>query len=59
MGNVIFRLDFNECKEGEHNCMSDRVCLNTMGSFSCCNPGYQSDDMSGECKGKVHIYIFF
>ena len=46
--------DINECTSGQHNCDSNAVCKNTVGSFTCqCKTGYTGDGRS--CSGKVLI----
>ncbi|EGT39475.1 hypothetical protein CAEBREN_29280, partial [Caenorhabditis brenneri] len=43
--------DINECETGAHNCESNEICENTIGSFKCvtkCSPGYKLID--GKCE---------
>lgn len=33
-------IDVNECAESTDNCTDSRQCINTNGSYYCCNPGF-------------------
>ena len=45
--------DEDECVTQDVNCTEDRVCVNSMGSYSCeCMPGYGSSSKSGNCTSK-------
>lgn len=46
--------DLDECSEGGHDCLSNQLCMNTIGSFKCmCPRGYKSDDSQRRCQGNV------
>ena len=37
-------VDIDECELGLDNCLSNAICINTMGSFECiCPPGFACD----------------
>lgn len=64
---VIFFSDINECIEGQHNCKSNQICMNTYGSFYCvCPRGYSAKTPQSRCKGEgssdmsnlKHIFSF-
>ena len=49
--------DFNECDDPNSCPESDKVCVNTVGSFECqCMTGYKLDD-SNACVGKSYHYL--
>ena len=63
----FFFSDINECIEGQHNCKSNQMCMNTYGSFYCvCPRGYSAKTPQSRCKGKgssdmsdlKHIFSF-
>lgn len=47
--------DFNECAGGEHNCHSNALCKNSMGTYMCtCKRGYVDVSLlTGRLSGKV------
>ncbi len=48
---IIVLSDVDECTDSSHNCDSNAVCNNTVGSFSCsCKAGYSGDGVT--CTGK-------
>lgn len=55
---VISSLDIGECAAGTHNCHSDAICTDTMGSFTCeCKPGFTGNGRS--CEGRDKLILFF
>lgn len=50
---VVCFSDINECIEGQHNCKSNQMCMNTYGSFYCvCPRGYSAKTPQSPCKGE-------
>ena len=50
---VVCFADINECTEGQHNCKSNQMCMNTYGSFYCvCPRGYSAKTPQSPCKGE-------
>lgn len=50
--------DIDECKENADICPSDRICVNTIGSYSCeCKKaGYSFNNLSGKCQVDCSIF---
>ena len=44
-------IDINECNTGAHNCPSGTTCINTEGSFRCCNSQYVTSE--SECESPL------
>ena len=54
---LILLSDVDECTGSGHNCDSNAVCSNTVGSFTCrCKAGYSDNGVT--CTGKLHLKIF-
>ncbi|CAH3146785.1 unnamed protein product, partial [Porites lobata] len=52
-------LDFDECNNGSHDCLSNATCINTAGYFECkCKDGYIGDGRNctdfDECNNGSH-----
>ncbi|CAH3146788.1 unnamed protein product, partial [Porites lobata] len=55
-GLYLFLLDFDECNNGSHDCLSNATCINTAGYFECkCKDGYIGDGRN--CTGKDQLKI--
>ena len=53
-GLYLFLLDFDECNNGSHDCLSNATCINTAGYFECkCKDGYIGDGRN--CTGKDQL----
>ena len=52
----LFLSDFDECRDGSHDCHSDATCKNTVGYFTCnCTDGYSGDGRS--CEGSDQLKL--
>ncbi len=49
---MMINTDINECVVDTHNCDSNGICINEVGSFGCmCSPGYSGNGTYCEGKG--------
>ena len=56
VSSIIFLLDIDECKKGDHDCDVNANCTNTAGGHNCnCKEGFAGDGRS--CSGKLYIRI--
>ncbi len=51
---MLFCIDIDECRIGEHNC--EKGCLNVPGSYHClCPLGFKLNKDGHTCSGIIHI----
>ncbi len=49
--------DIDECARNEFNCLSNSICFNNEGNYTCpCNNGFTGDGFNG-CESKCYLVI--